>query len=135
MKIIAQLLLPICFLLTGLLYPQNPDREISEETTKKKYEMYEDGKLVKKSIEIHTVIKQDIKLAEEDEDKVDARRVTTPKKISKTVSIDNDSDENEDEVIKFSYTSDADKDFLFGTNDDEIFEALENSKYLNIKNG
>lgn len=35
-------------------------------------------------------------------------------------------------MIKFSYTSDAQKDFLFGTNDDEIFKALENSKYLKL---
>jgi len=117
------------------MYSQSAHREIAEETTTKKYEMYEDGQLVKKSIEIRTAIKQDIKLAEEDEDKVDGRRVAAPKTISKTISIDNDADEYQDEVIKFTYSSDANKDFLFGTNDDEIFEALENSKYLNLKNG
>tara|TARA_B100000949_G_scaffold235366_1_gene258128 strand:- start:399 stop:848 length:450 start_codon:yes stop_codon:yes gene_type:complete len=116
------------------MFAQGIDREISEETTEKKYEMYEEGKLVKKSVKIHTVVKQDIKFAEEDEDKIDARRVITPKKIFKTVSIDNDTDEDYDEVLKFSYTSEANKDFLFGTNDNEIFKALENSKYLNVGN-
>tara|TARA_B100001167_G_C16684081_1_gene263811 strand:+ start:281 stop:745 length:465 start_codon:yes stop_codon:yes gene_type:complete len=121
-------------MVSGVMFAQGIDREISEETTEKKYEMYEEGKLVKKSVKIHTVVKQDIKFAEEDEDKIDARRVITPKKIFKTVSIDNDTDEDYDEVLKFSYTSEANKDFLFGTNDNEIFKALENSKYLNVGN-
>ena len=134
MKFTAHTFFLICSMLTCLAHAQNSDREISEETTEKKYEMYEEGKLVKKSVKIHTIIKQDIEFAEEDEDKIDARRIITPKKISKIVSIDNDTDEDYDEVIKFNYTSDANKDFLFGTNDDEIFKALENSKYLKIGN-
>lgn len=132
MKYTKQLLFSFLFVSVSLVYAQQNDREISEETTEKKYEMYEDGKLVKKSIKIHTIVKQDIKFADEDEGKIDARRVITPKKIYKTVSIDNDTDEEYDEMIKFSYTSDAQKDFLFGTNDDEIFKALENSKYLKL---
>ncbi|AYN68051.1 hypothetical protein D1013_12045 [Euzebyella marina] len=134
MKYTKQILFSCLLMVTGVMCAQGIDREISEETTEKKYEMYEEGKLVKKSVKIHTVVKQDIKFAEEDEDKIDARRVITPKKIFKTVSIDNDTDEDYDEVLKFSYTSEANKDFLFGTNDNEIFKALENSKYLNVGN-
>jgi hypothetical protein len=114
-------------------YAQNPDREISEEITQKKYEMYEEGQLVKKSVKIHTVIRQDIKFDTMVENNIDARRIQTPKEITKMIRIDNDSDEDYDETIKFSYTSDADKDFLLDVNDDEIFSALENSKYLNVK--
>ncbi|MBC7000021.1 hypothetical protein [Cytophaga sp. FL35] len=132
MKNTKQLLFALLLLTSEMVLAQGTDREISEETTEKKYEMYEDGQLVKKSIKIHTVVKQDIKFAEEDEDKIDARRIITPKKIMKTVSIDNDADEEYDEMIKFSYISGANKDFLFGTNDDEIFKALENSKYLKL---
>ncbi|MBG48228.1 MAG: hypothetical protein CML05_08080 [Pseudozobellia sp.] len=134
MKYTKQILFSCLLMVSGVMFAQGIDREISEETTEKKYEMYEEGKLVKKSVKIHTVVKQDIKFAEEDEDKIDARRVITPKKIFKTVSIDNDTDEDYDEVLKFSYTSEANKDFLFGTNDNEIFKALENSKYLNVGN-
>ena len=133
MKNTKQALLLCLLILSGSIYAQGVDREMSEETTQKRYEMYEDGTLVKKSVKIHTIVRQDIKFAEEDEEKIDARRIITPKKISKIVSIDNDADEDFDEIIKFSYTSDANKDFVFGTNDDEIFKALENSKYLNIK--
>lgn len=127
-------LLIFTILTVGLLSAQNSNREISEETTQKKYEMYEAGKLVKKSVEIHTSISQEIKFAKEDEGKIDARRIITPKTITKTVNIDNDTDDDYDEVISFSYTSDANKDFVFGTNDNEIFAAIENSKYLNIHN-
>lgn len=132
MKYTKQILFSLFFISAGLIYAQQSDREISEETTEKKYEMYEDGELVKKSVKIHTVVKQDIEFAKEDEGKIDARRIITPKKILKTVSIDNDADDAYDEMIKFSYTSDAKKDFLFGTNDDEIFKALENSRYLKL---
>lgn len=118
---------------TGLLYAQNPEREISQETTEKKYEVYEEGQLVKKSVKIYTVIRQDVEFDTLVENKIDARRIDTPKKITKTVSIDNDTDSDYDETIKFSYTSDAKKDFLVNVNDDEIFKALEKSKYLNIR--
>ncbi|MGB7393527.1 MAG: hypothetical protein WA913_03940 [Pricia sp.] len=133
MKFISTLMFGILMLSFGSILAQNPDREISEETTQKKYEMYEDGKLVKKSVKIYTVIRQDIRFDTLVENNIDARRIETPKKITKTISIDNDSDEEYDETIKFSYTSDAKKDFLFNVNDNEIFTALENSKYLNVK--
>lgn len=83
MKYTKQLLFSFLFVSVSLVYAQQNDREISEETTEKKYEMYEDGKLVKKSIKIHTIVKQDIKFADEDEGKIDARRVITPKKSIK----------------------------------------------------
>ncbi|SDE29157.1 hypothetical protein SAMN05421636_104248 [Pricia antarctica] len=117
----------------GCLYAQNPNRELSQETTEKKYEVYEEGQLVKKSVKIHTVIRQDVQFDTVVENKIDARRINTPKKIFKTVSIDNDMDPEYDETIKFSYASDAKKDFLINVNDDEIFTALEKSKYLNVK--
>src|SRR5680860_797420 len=117
----------------GCLWAQNPGREISQETTEKKYEVYEEGQLVKKSVKIQTVIRQDVEFDTLVENKIDARRIDTPKKITKTVSIDNDMDPEYDETIKFSYASDAKKDFLVNVNDDEIFKALEKSKYLNVK--
>lgn len=116
----------------GSLSAQNTEREISQETTEKKYEVYEEGQLVKKSVKIHTVIRQDVQFDTLVENKIDADRIDTPKEIIKTVSIDNDKDPEYDETIKFSYTSDAKKDFLVNVNDDEIFMALEKSKYLNV---
>lgn len=133
MKFIKSLIIGVLLISFGVTYAQNPDREISEEITQKKYEMYEEGQLVKKSVKIHTVIRQDIKFDTMVENNIDARRIQTPKEITKMIRIDNDSDEDYDETIKFSYTSDADKDFLLDVNDDEIFSALENSKYLNVK--
>ena len=125
----------ICFLtlFTEPLLAQNPDREISEETAQKRYEMYVDGELVKKSVKIHTVIRQEIRFDTVVENKIDANRIKTPKEVTKTIDIDNDADEAIDETIKFRYTSDAAKAFLLNTNDNEIFTAIENSKYLNVK--
>ncbi len=133
MKSTHLLIVAVLIFSTGLLYAQNPDREISQETTEKKYEVYEEGQLVKKSVKIYTVIRQDVEFDTLVENKIDARRIDTPKKITKTVSIDNDTDADYDETIKFSYSSDAKKDFLVNVNDDEIFKALEKSKYLNVK--
>ncbi len=123
----------ILLLFFGTLYAQSPSREISKETTEKKYHMYEEGQLVEKSIKIYTVIRQDVKFDTLVDNQIDANRIKTPKEITKTVRIDNDSDDDYDETVKFSYTSNADKTFLVNVNDEEIFSALENSNYLNVK--
>lgn len=133
MKLTKSLVLGIFFISFASMNAQSPDREISEETTQKKYEMYEEGQLVKKSVVIHTTIRQAIKFDTLTENTINARRIRTPKEITKVVNIDNDSDEAYDEKIQFSYTTDADKNFVMKVNDDEIFAALENSKYLNVK--
>ncbi len=133
MKFTQLFVLSILLLFFGTLDAQNPGREISKETTEKKYQMYEEGQLVKKSVKIFTVIRQDVQFDTLVDNQIDANRIKTPKEITKTVRIDNDSDEDYDETIQFSYTSDADKKFLVNVNDDEIFTALENSKYLNVK--
>jgi len=132
MKSTVLLMFAVLLFPMASLYGQNPEREISQETTEKKYEVYEEGQLVKKSIKIHTVIRQDVQFDTLVENNIDARRIDTPKKITKTVTIDNDMDADYDETIKFSYTSDAKKDFLVNVNDGEIFKALEKSKYLNV---
>ena len=84
-------------------------------------------------MKIFTTIRQDVKFDTMVENKIDARRISSPKEITKIVSIDNDADEGYDEIIKFSYDSDANKSFLLGVNDDEIFSALENSKSLKVR--
>ena len=114
-------------------YNQEEDRKISEETTIKKYKMYEDGQLVEKSIKIYTAIRQDVKFDTLVENNIDANRIQTPKEITKRISLDNDADDDIDETIQFSYSSNDDEDFLINANDEEIFKSLENSKYLNVK--
>lgn len=112
---------------------QDPEREISEETTEKNYTIYENGQPVKKSVKIYTTMRQEVKFDTLVENNIDASRIRTPKEITKIVSIDNDADPDYDETIKFSYASDANKEFLLGVNDGEIFSALENSKYLKVR--
>lgn len=133
MKFTKRFLPCIILFMTASIYSQLEEREISKETTEKKYEVYEEGKLVKKSVKIFTIIRQNIEFDTLVENKIDARRINTPKKITKTVSIDNDMDEDYDETIKFSYSSNADENYVVKVNDDEIFTALEKSKYLNVK--
>ena len=134
MRSVMQLaLLGILLTATVNVHGQEEERKISEETTIKKYKMYEDGKPVEKSIKIYTAIRQDIKFDTLVENKIDARRIDTPKEITKVISLDNDADPDYDETIQFSYTSKDDEDFLITANDEEIFKSLENSKYLNVK--
>ena len=127
------LIFSVIFLTFTSAFAQISEREISEEITEKNYTIYEDGKPIKKSVKISTTIRQAVKFDTLVENNIDASRVRTPKEITKMVSIDNDADPDYDETIKFSYASDANEDFLLGVNDEEIFLALENSKYLKVK--
>ena len=133
MKYTSTLVFSILLLNCVSTYAQISDREISEETTEKNYTIYEEGKPVKKSIQISTTIRQDVKFDTLVDNNIDASRIRTPKEITKVVHIDNDADPDYDETIRFSYASDASKDFLLGVNDEEIFKALENSKHLKVK--
>ena len=132
-SIVRPVLLGILSIITIHGYGQEGERKISEETTVKKYRMYEDGRPVEKSIKIYTAIRQDIKFDTLVENRIDARRIDTPKEITKRISLDNDADPEYDETIQFSYSSSDDEEFLINANDEEIFKSLENSKYLNVR--
>jgi hypothetical protein len=75
---------------------------------------------------------QEMMFSKEDEGKIDQERVQPGKKITKTVLIDNDDDDEYDEKIIFSYMGNTRTDFTLVTNDDEILVALEDGENLKV---
>ncbi len=106
--------------------------QVGTETTEKTYTIHANGKVFRNSVRITTTISQNIMFEEEDEDKVEQDQIKTPKKITKTVLIDNDEDDDYDERIVFSYMADANSDFTLVSNDDEILVGIDDGDQLNI---
>ncbi len=106
--------------------------QLGTETTEKTYTIHAGGKVIRNSVKITTTISQDIMFEEEDENKVEQDQIKTPKKITKTVLIDNDADDDYDEKIVFSYFADSDSDFTLVSNDDELLVGVNDGDQLNI---
>lgn len=112
--------------------PVSGNNEIVSETTEKTYSIRSNGKVIKNSVKVTTTTSQEIMFKEEDRDKVEQDRVTPKKKITKTVLIDNDGDEQYDEKIVFSYMADSDSDFTLVSNDDQLMVAVDEGVDLKI---
>ena len=111
---------------------QQAENKISSETVEKTYTVKTNDNTIKNSVKVNTTMSLEIMFAEEDEGKIDAKRVIPPKKITKTVLIDNDEDDHFDEKIVFSYRADANSDFTLVTDNDEVVIAIENGDQLQI---
>ncbi|MEJ1221957.1 hypothetical protein [Sediminicola sp. 1XM1-17] len=106
--------------------------EMTSETTEKTYEVYANGKLIKNSVKINTMVSRDVLMEEEDKGELNQDRVFQKMNVMKTVKIDNDADNTYDEIIKFRYRADEKTDFFLVTNDDEIMVAVDNGDKLEI---
>ena len=130
MKILKFVLGMCCILWTSSFYAQ--ENKITEETAEKTYKIISNDKVIKNSVKVNTQISQEIEFAEEDEDKIDAKREFPPKKITKTVLIDNDEDDAFDEKIVFNYMSTYNSDFTLVTNGDDLVVGIDDGDNLNI---
>jgi hypothetical protein len=108
------------------------ENEIGMETTEKIYKVYNGKEVIKNSVKITTEMSQEMMFSKEDEGKIDQERVQPGKKITKTVLIDNDDDDEYDEKIIFSYRGNTRTDFTLVTNDDEMLVALEEGDNLKV---
>lgn len=115
------------------LYAQESERQIASQTTEKTYRIKSSDQSTKNTVKIHTAISQQIDFAAEDEGKIDQKRVYPPKKITKTVLIDNDEDDAFDERIVFSYlATNSNSDFTLVTNNDKVVVAIDDGDNLKI---
>jgi hypothetical protein len=112
--------------------PATGNNEIGSETVEKTYSIHSNGQVIRNSVRVTTTTSQEILLEEEDKDKVEQDRVTPMKRITKTVLIDNDDDEQYDEKIVFSYMAVNDSDFTLVSNDDQLMVAVDEGENLNI---
>ena len=109
---------------------------ISSEVTEKSYTVDQGTSKIKHAVRIETTRSQEVALAEEDKNKIDQTRIYPDQEITKVVWIDNDSDSEFDEKLKFRYTqphgADGYSDFVLVTNRKEIFVAIDEGESLRI---
>ncbi|NJB69813.1 lipopolysaccharide export LptBFGC system permease protein LptF [Saonia flava] len=133
MKYLKLITIATFILGTTVISAQEKSKETVQETTKKTYKLYKDGKLIKNSVLVNTKISQPILTDDADKKKVNQTRVfPNKKKVTKTVRIDNDKDDKYDEKIVFSYMTDSISDFVLVSDIDEIIVAVEDGSNLEI---
>ena len=131
MKLVSSFYVVTCILfICHNAKAQEAENKISSETVEKTYTVKTNDTIIKNSVKVNTTMSLEIMFAEEDEGKIDAKRVIPPKKITKTVLIDNDEDDHFDEKIVFSYR--ANSDFTLVTDNDEVVIAIEEGDQLQI---
>ncbi|MCF1422002.1 hypothetical protein [Mangrovimonas futianensis] len=81
-----------CFLFSGVLLAQEKPKNVSEETTVKTIKIDNGREVTEKKIKVTTKEEQEIKLDEDDKNKVNQSIVASPKKVTKTVEVDSDHD-------------------------------------------
>jgi hypothetical protein len=129
MKIYKSLILATALLTGTISIAQDKNQEgVTKESTKKTYKLYQNGELIKNSVLIETVRNQAVMLDKDDKNKIDQSRIMPPTAVTKTVKIDNDSDESYDEIIKFSYTTEEKTDFTLVSNKDHLMLAVEDGE-------
>lgn len=117
---------------TTMLAQVNSQAGIATESKEKTYKLYQDGELIKNSVLIETTRNQAVMLNTEDKNNVNQSRVIPPTVVVKTVKIDNDADDNYDEIIKFSYTTNEKTDFTLISNSDDLMVAVEDGENISI---
>ena len=129
-----KIIIPVIILLIGTtVMAQEADPSgVTKESTKKTYNLYKDGKLIKNAVLIETARNHTIAFDSQDENKIDSDRIPTPAVVVKTVKIDNDADDNYDEVIKFSYTTNKKTDFTLVSSEKDLLLAVEDGKNIKV---
>ncbi|AXT55586.1 hypothetical protein D1815_07380 [Aquimarina sp. AD1] len=137
MKILNKI--PFLLLFTfAITTAQEHNMEITKETTVKTYE-YEKGDMtIPYEVTIWNKELDPIKLAKEDQYKLNQERVDAQERITKVINIDDQYDNSFDNRIQISYLKEADKDFkIMPLNDgfvimvrgEELKYSLENKSY------
>lgn len=117
---------------TDMVSDKDGRAEVSTETVTKSYSMNNGKETIKNTVKITSSQHQAIQFSEESEGKVNKNRVLDKKLITKTVEIDNDSDEDFDEKIRFSYRADAPSDFVLVSDSDKFYVALDKGENFEI---
>lgn len=128
LKIVLGLVL--AFSINGICAQET--NQVTQETSEKTYKIMSNDKVIKNSVKVSTEVSQEVALSEEDKNKIDQTRVIPPKKITKTVLIDNDEDDAYDEKIVFSYVASSKTDFTLVTNEDEVVVGIDDGENLKI---
>ena len=133
MKYYRTLLLSTALLFaTGAIAQEAKQSKISEETTEKTYKVTMNDQVVENSVKIHTTRYQPVMLDETEKDQVNQSRIYPRKAVVKTVKIDRDADDAYDEVVKFSYITEDDKDFTLVSDEDSLLVAVEDGSNITI---
>lgn len=126
-------LIYIVVLLIGTsVFAQTNLKDVKEETEVKIIKVKDDKKTTEKKVQHTTRETSDVKLDENDVNKVNQNRIKTTSKIEKTVLIDNDADDNYDTYEKEIYYKNNNNDYLLKPNDNGFNMAIKNedSKFV-----
>lgn len=111
------------FLISGALFAQEKSRDKLEETETKTITTDNGREVTQKKVKVTTTEEQEIKMSEDDADKVNQERnMDAGKKKTKTIEIDNDADpfyDSKMEVINFQQDGDIYK-FVKSSNGFEV---------------
>ncbi|MBT8237315.1 MAG: hypothetical protein HKP38_06290 [Croceitalea sp.] len=123
----------IAILSTSVTMAQmNKPSDVSNETQTKTYTLYKNGEKVMNKVKIETSKSQAVMLDQDDKGNVNQDRIDPPTVVVKTVKIDNDTDDQFDELIKFSYLTRTPSDFTLVSSESNIMLAVEEGENLTI---
>ncbi|MFL0352564.1 hypothetical protein [Xanthomarina sp. GH4-25] len=108
----------VMFLVPTVFFAQEKPKNVSEETTTKTITVDDGREVVEKKVKVTTKEEQEIKLAEDDKNKVNQEIVASPSKVTQTVEVDNDMDPMYDSKTQSVYYSYNDENFVFKRNKD-----------------
>ncbi len=102
------------FLISGTFYAQEKARDMSQQSKTKTVTVNNGEQQIENKIKVTTTEKQDVKLSEEDKNKINQNRVyDTHKQVVKTVAIDNDMDPFYDSQVKMVHFKDNGINYKF----------------------
>lgn len=132
MKNIYKVTLLTAFFAVIGLNAQDIPTESNSEVTEKTYTLYKNGEKITNSVRITTEVRRAVATDPKDEGMVNGDRIYPPKIVVKTVEIDNDSDMNYDEKIKFSYMTQERTDFTLVSREKDLVLAVEDGKNITV---
>jgi hypothetical protein len=110
------LILVFALLIGTSIYAQDPVKDKMKETKVKTIKVEENGKMVEKKVKVTTEQEQKIKTKIDSNHYENSNRISTPIKVTKTISIDNDNDPFYDSETNLMYYTSKENDYEFSRN-------------------
>ena len=114
------LLYVIAFLVPTVFFAQEKPKNVSEETTTKTITVDDGKEVVEKQVKVTTREEQQVELAESDKNKVNQQVVPSPSKVTQTVEVDVEVDDDP------YYDSISESVFYTYDNDNYVFKKNNN---------
>lgn len=111
MKTLKNIITLIALITVTGMTAQKINKQVTNEVMTKTYEVNQGDQIINYTIQIETKETDYVTMKKEELSKKEQTRVDNSKKITKLISIDNDSDPNFDNVIALTYLTSEDEHF------------------------